>query len=128
MWRKNINVLHIDGSAGLAVGLALFAFVGWISELYRLPHNTILFLASANIIYGCYALSLALSNKKSLMSIKVIAIANSVWVAVCAAIVVLFAHTASPIGVFFICGEALFVGMLAVYEWMNRFLLSEEDR
>ncbi|MDO6566387.1 hypothetical protein Q4561_04905 [Alteromonas sp. 1_MG-2023] len=76
---KNISVLHIDGSAGLAVGLALFAFAGWISELYQLPLNTILFLASANTIYGCYALALALSNKKSLMSIKVLAIANSVW-------------------------------------------------
>jgi uncharacterized membrane protein YgdD (TMEM256/DUF423 family) len=108
--------------------LALFAFAGWISEHYRLPHNTILFLASANTIYGCYALALALSHKKSLMSIKALAIANSVWVVICAAIVVLYAHTASPIGVFFICGEALFVGMLAFYEWKNRFLLSEEDR
>ncbi|ALM89719.1 MULTISPECIES: hypothetical protein [Alteromonas] len=128
IWRKNISVLYIDGSAGLAVGLALFAFAGWVSELYQLPLNTILFLASANTIYGCYALALALSNKKSLMSIKVLAIANSVWVVVCAAIVILYAHIASPVGVFFICGEALFVGLLAVYEWKNRFLLSKEDR
>lgn len=63
IWRKNISVLHIDDSAGLAVGLALFAFAGWVSELYQLPLNTILFLASANTIYGCYALALALSNK-----------------------------------------------------------------
>ena len=128
MWHKNINVLHIDGSAGLAVGLALFAFDGWVSELYHLPLNIILFLASVNTIYGCYALALALSRKKSLMSIKVLSIANSVWVIICAAIIILYAHTTSPIGVFFICGEALFVGMLAVYEWKNRFLLSEEER
>ena len=54
---KNINVLHVDGSAGLAVGLVLFALAEWVSELYRLPLNIILFLASANILYGCYALA-----------------------------------------------------------------------
>ncbi|CAD5264760.1 conserved hypothetical protein [Alteromonas sp. 38] len=41
---KNINVLQIGGSAGLAVGLALFALSEWVSELYRLPLNIILFL------------------------------------------------------------------------------------
>ena len=35
MLRKNINVLHIDGSAGLAVGLVLFALAKWVSELYQ---------------------------------------------------------------------------------------------
>ena len=125
MLRKNINVLHIDGSAGLAVGLVLFALAKWVSELYRLPLNVILFLASANILYGCYALALALSNKRSLMAINILSIANSVWVFVCAAIVVLYVQTASPVGFLFIGGEALFVGVLAVYEWKNRFVLAE---
>jgi hypothetical protein len=125
MLRKNINVLHIDGSAGLAVGLVLFALAEWVSELYRLPLNVILFLASANILYGCYALALALSNQRSLMAIKVLSIANSVWVVICVAIVVLYVQTASPVGFLFIGGEALFVGVLAVYEWKNRFVLAE---
>lgn len=125
MLRKNINVLHIDGSAGLAVGLVLFALAEWVSELYRLPLNIILFLASANILYGCYALALALSNQRSLMAIKVLSIANSVWVVICVAIVVLYVQTASPVGFLFIGGEALFVGVLAVYEWKNRFVLAE---
>lgn len=122
---KNINVLHVDGSAGLAMGLVLFALAEWVSELYRLPLNIILFLASANIIYGCYALALALSNQRSLMAIKVLSIANSVWVVICVAIVVLYVQTASPVGFLFIGGEALFVGVLAVYEWKNRFVLAE---
>lgn len=122
---KNINVLHVDGSAGLAVGLVLFALAEWVSELYRLPLNIILFLASANILYGCYALALALSNQRSLMAIKVLSIANSVWVVICVAIVVLYVQTASPVGFLFIGGEALFVGVLAVYEWKNRFVLAE---
>ncbi|MCQ8849324.1 hypothetical protein NQT74_12075 [Alteromonas stellipolaris] len=122
---KNINVLHVDGSAGLAVGLVLFALAEWVSELYRLPLNVILFLASANILYGCYALALALSNQRSLMAIKVLSIANSVWVVICVAIVVLYVQTASPVGFLFIGGEALFVGVLAVYEWKNRFVLAE---
>jgi hypothetical protein len=125
MLRKNINVLHIDGSAGLAVGLVLFALAEWVSELYRLPLNVILFLASANILYGCYALALALSNQRSLMAIKVLSIANSVWVVICVAIVVLYVQTLSPVGFLFIGGEALFVGVLAVYEWKNRFVLAE---
>lgn len=122
---KNINVLHVDGSAGLAVGLVLFALAEWVSELYRLPLNIILFLASANILYGCYALALALSNQRSLMAIKVLSIANSVWVVICVAIVVLYVQTASPVGFLFIGGEALFVGVLAVYEWKNRFVMAE---
>lgn len=122
---KNINVLHVDGSAGLAMGLVLFALAEWVSELYRLPLNVILFLASANILYGCYALALALSNQRSLMAIKVLSIANSVWVVICVAIVVLYVQTASPVGFLFIGGEALFVGVLAVYEWKNRFVLAE---
>ncbi|MGK0502287.1 MAG: hypothetical protein ACJARF_001048 [Alteromonadaceae bacterium] len=125
MLRKNINVLHIDGSAGLAVGLVLFALAKWVSELYRLPLNVILFLASANILYGCYALALALSNQRSLMAIKVLSTANSVWVVICVAIVVLYVQTLSPVGFLFIGGEALFVGVLAVYEWKNRFVLAE---
>lgn len=122
---KNINVLHVDGSAGLAVGLVLFALAEWVSELYRLPLNIILFLASANILYGCYALALALSNQRSLMAIKVLSISNSVWLVICVAIVVLYVQTASPVGFLFIGGEALFVGVLAVYEWKNRFVLAE---
>ena len=122
---KNINVLHVDGSAGLAVGLVLFALAEWVSELYRLPLNVILFLASANILYGCYALALALSNQRSLMAIKVLSTANSVWVVICVAIVVLYVQTLSPVGFLFIGGEALFVGVLAVYEWKNRFVLAE---
>jgi len=125
MLRKNINVLHIDGSAGLAVGLVLFALAKWVSELYRLPLTVILFLASANILYGCYALALALSNQRSLMAIKVLSTANSVWVVICVAIVVLYVQTLSPVGFLFIGGEALFVGVLAVYEWKNRFVLAE---
>ncbi|VEL97943.1 hypothetical protein ALT761_02959 [Alteromonas sp. 76-1] len=125
MLRKNINVLHIDGSAGLAVGLVLFALAEWVSELYRLPLNVILFLASANILYGCYALALALSNQRSLMAIKVLSIANSVWVVICVAIVVLYVQTLSPVGFLFIGGEALFVGVLAIYEWKKRFVLAE---
>ena len=118
------NVLHLDGTAGSFAGLVLFLLQNWVSSLYNLPVAAIQFLATANVCYGVYALSLAFSRNKRLFSISLLAIANTLWTVVCVIMVALFFQTASPIGLAFISFEGLFVVCLAIYEWKNRCQLS----
>ena len=69
-FNKNLTILHLDVSAGLAVGLLLFLLQDWVVSVYRLPNIIIIFLATANVCYGIYALTIALSNVKSAVFIQ----------------------------------------------------------
>ena len=122
-----LNILHFDGSAGLIMGILLLGFVQWFSDIYSMPKNIILFLALANILYGIYALLLALRSERSTASVVTLSFANGLWAFVCSTLIVLHFHMASFIGIAFLIGEALFVAFLATYEWKNRFLLSESS-
>jgi hypothetical protein len=122
--KRNINVLHFDGSAGLTMGMLLLVFVQAFSEIYSMPKNVILFLASANIFYGIYALLLAIRRERSTASVVTLSFANGFWAFVCLTLITLHFHIASFVGIAFLIGELLFVAFLATYEWKNRFLLS----
>ena len=122
--KKNLNVLHLDGTAGSTVGLLLLLLQNWVSSLYNLPIATIQFLATANVCYGVYALSLAFSSNRNFLAISLLAIANALWMVVCVIMVSLLFHTASSIGLIFISLEGIFVIGLAIYEWKNRYQLS----
>jgi len=124
-FNKNLTILHLDGSAGLAVGLLLFMLQDWAVNLYNLPNLIIFFLAAANVCYGVYALCLAFSSNKISVLISVLAIANTAWVTVCIAVVLYYAKTASYIGLLFIGLEGIFVSFLACYEWKYRHVLSK---
>ncbi|EAW27734.1 hypothetical protein ATW7_13023 [Alteromonadales bacterium TW-7] len=65
------------------MGVLLFALLEWVSVLYNLPVNIVILLASANVIYGIYALTLAFLVTKPVYTITVLAIANAVWVLIC---------------------------------------------
>jgi hypothetical protein len=90
------------------VGVLLFALLEWVSVLYNLPVNIVILLASANVIYGIYALTLAFLVTKPVYTITVLAIANAVWVCICIFIALYYVQTASLIGVMFIILEAVF--------------------
>ena len=122
--KKNLNVLHLDGTAGSTVGLLLLLLQNWVSSLYNLPIATIQFLATANVCYGVYALSLAFSSNRNFLAISLLAIANALWMVVCVIMVSLLFQTASSIGLIFISLEGIFVIGLAIYEWKNRYQLS----
>ncbi|MBQ4834877.1 hypothetical protein [Pseudoalteromonas luteoviolacea] len=122
---NKLNVLHLDGSAGLTVGLLLFLLQDWVASLYRLPDSTVLFLATANVCYGVYALTLAFSNRRNSASISLLVTANIIWAVVCVAIIFHYFQTASLIGLAFICMEGIFVIVLAYFEWKNRRMLLE---
>ncbi|MDX5407836.1 MAG: hypothetical protein LPK11_12480 [Chromatiaceae bacterium] len=122
---EKFNILHLDGSAGLTVGILLLLFPNWVSELYKLPISIILLLATANVCYGAYALWLALLNQRTSTSVALLAVANAAWLPVCIAVVLIYAQTASVVGLTFISLEALFVAVLSFYEWNNRHLLAK---
>lgn len=123
--KHDMNILHLDGIAGLSVGILLLLFGNWVSEMYAMPRSIIFFLACANILYGLYALSLALRSEKSVRNIAVLSIANGLWMIVCIILIAKHIQTASFIGIGFLMGEACFVAFLAVVEWKNRHKLSE---
>jgi hypothetical protein len=122
-YNRKIDVLHVDGTAGLAMGVLLFALQSWVSDLYNLSGVIIYFLATANVCYGLFALSLALSTRRNASSITLLAMANFVWAMVCVVMFIAFFQTASVIGLVFIGLEGLFVLILAIYEWKNRQVL-----
>ncbi|ESP94655.1 hypothetical protein [Pseudoalteromonas luteoviolacea] len=122
---NKLNVLHLDGSAGLTMGMLLFLLQDWVASLYRLPDPTVHFLATANVCYGVYALTLAFSNRRNSASISLLVTANIIWAVVCVAIVLHYFQTASLIGLAFICMEGIFVIVLAFFEWKSRRELLE---
>ena len=124
---NSASLLHLDGIAGLTVGIALFALNDWISQLYAIPLATVLFLATANMCYGIYALFLAFSVARTPASITLLAYANCTWVLVCGFIFLHYLSSASVIGLGFIFCEAVFVGLLAFYEYKYRFSLAAQN-
>ncbi len=61
------NILWIDcGAAALAGMLVLFA-VQWLSSLYHLPKNVIIFIGFVNLLYACYSFLLANYKKRSIL-------------------------------------------------------------
>ncbi|GAB57973.1 hypothetical protein [Rheinheimera nanhaiensis] len=122
---EKFNILHLDGSAGFTVGILLLLFPNWFGDLYKLPISIILLLATANVCYGVYALWLAFSKQRTSASVALLAVANAAWFPVCIAIVLIYAQTASVVGLTFISLEALFVAFLSFYEWNNRHLLAK---
>ena len=122
---KEFSILHLDGGAGLTVGILLLVFYQWISDLYNLSTAVILVLALANIGYGIFGLSLAFTKKRTVRLIAVLAIANVIWMFVCIAIVLRYFQIATYIGLIFILIEGACVFILACYEWKNRHTLAQ---
>ncbi|KZN45887.1 hypothetical protein [Pseudoalteromonas luteoviolacea] len=124
---KMENILHLDGSAGLVVGILLLLLNDWVSHLYSLSTSMILFLATMNACYGVYALSLAFSKNRQIRLITLLILANIIWAALCCTLVVYYMQTASMIGLVFISLEGIFVTFLAYFEWRNKGLLSTQN-
>ncbi|MEJ2766573.1 hypothetical protein VV869_21685 [Photobacterium sp. MCCC 1A19761] len=119
------KILWIDGLAALFVGSVLISFHSFIGEIYSMPEKVVIFLASANLLYGLYSSSLAMSRKVSLRKIQGLVFGNCLWALICLLLVYRFMDSASWIGIVFILSEALFVTLLAGVEWRCRFDLSE---
>lgn len=110
------------GAAGIA-GVLVVLFAAPLSDLEGLPRELLVFTGVVNLLYGSYSLSLAVRAERTVRSIKLLVLANFAWVPVCFALAATFAGSATPLGLFHLVGEGIFVGTLAIFEWANRGLL-----
>ena len=113
-------LLWVDSLGGLFAGAVMFAFLDWLSELYRLPREVVAFVATANIAYGCFSLSLALRVKRSRAIITTLSFANALWAILCFVGAVAFWRDASMFGIAQFVLEGVYVGYLARIEWLLR--------
>lgn len=111
------NLLWVDCIAGLFVGVVVLLLHGWLSHMYQLPTNLVLIIGLANLLYGCYSLSLSLRKKRPRNLIRALAIANMSWGVICVIIVGAFRETASIFAYATLLFEAVFVGGLGALEW-----------
>ena len=120
------RLLWLDCGAGALVGITVLLFHGWLSDLFQLPVRLVFIMGVANLAYALYSFSLALRQKRPLMLIKLLVLANLVWAVLCFIWFAIFAATASIFGLAQLFLEGLFVGGLALQEWRLRDALSSE--
>ncbi len=118
------KILWIDGGAAIVVGTFVLLVHELLSSLYGLPTYIVLILASGNLLYSIYSLTLALKPSRRLLAIKTLVLGNLIWATFCLSVVYVHYATATQIGLFFISFEAVFVIVLAILEWRWRYLLT----
>jgi hypothetical protein len=114
------NLLWIDCIAGAAVGVAVLALLGWLSRLYAVPPGLLLFTGIANLAYASYSFTLARRQRRAVVAINTLIVANFSWALVCVYLVVTVAQSANIFGIAHLAGEAVFVASLAALEWRWR--------
>ena len=117
------KLLWIDCLAGAVVGVLVLSLSGWLSDLYRLPRDFVLFLGVVNLLYASYSLCLARRSQRPMTLIVLLAAANLIWGLACFRWAFVFSETASFFGLAQLVGEGIFVGGLACLEWRWRELL-----
>ncbi|MEN1680355.1 MAG: hypothetical protein AAGJ46_12245 [Planctomycetota bacterium] len=114
------NLLWIDGVAGFSVGVAVLLLQPWLVDWYGLPESVLSFIGTANLLYGCYSLSLAVRPTRPLGLIVLLAAANLAWAPVCVALIAQWWGEITWLGLAHVAGEGVFVTVLACLEWRWR--------
>lgn len=114
------KLLWIDCAAGSSVGLFLILFHVWLSALYALPVEFVLFQGIANLMYSFFSYTLASRKRRPYVYIVSLAIANMFWGALCVICLLIYSGSASIFGCAHLFLEAVFVGGLGYIEWRYR--------
>ncbi len=114
------KILWLDSLAGLAVGILVLSLSNWLSTFLGLPRDLLHVTGAANLIYGCYSLTLAMRKHRPMTGIKFLVFANLSWTVACVVFFFLYRENATVFGKVLLLGEGLFVGCLAVFEWKWR--------
>ncbi len=117
-------ILWVDCGGALLVGGLMWVLADWLLALYRMPPSLFFAIATANLVYGCYSLSLALRRRRPQRLISALAVANAVWGCVCVVGALLLVGRASILGVATLLLEAAVVFTLAWWEWRYRAVLT----
>ena len=118
------NLLWLDCTAGALVGVVVLILDDWLSRWYQLPVRLIFFMGMMNLVYASYSFSLALRSKRPMRLIKILVFANLTWSLLLLVWVILFQATATWLGLLYLSLEAIFVTMLAFFQWRSRKLLA----
>ena len=111
------KILWVDCLGGLLVGVIVLCACQPISRLDNLPLGIIVGVGIANLVYGSFSLWLTTRHSRPRSLIKLLAIANMLWLVVCIVIVVTNWQQISIFGILHKLGEGLFVASLGYLEW-----------
>lgn len=114
-------ILWSDGIAGGLVGALMLVLRAWLVDFYGLTPALITLIATANLAYASYSLSLAalssLNRRPPRPAIDLLVTANAAWGLVCLGLIALHANQAGALGLLHIALEGVFVTWLAVIEY-----------
>ncbi|MFI8580113.1 hypothetical protein [Ectopseudomonas khazarica] len=121
------HILWLDCIAAALAGLLVLLFATWLSAWYALPPALLHSIGVVNIAYACFSFSLAIRTRRREGLIKLLALANGAWAALCLGITAALAQSMALPGVVHLLGEAVFVGGLGLLEWRWRRQLLVAD-
>lgn len=122
------HLLWIDCSAGLLVGVIVTTFHGWLSTLFGLPSDLVLFMGIMNLAYAAFSGSLAIRKARSHGHFLALVVANVGWGLFCMVLFIHHINSASLLGAAQLLLEAIFVGGLGITEWKCREHLGIQPR
>lgn len=106
------------------VGLFLLIFHAWLSDLYSLPFQFLIFQGFCNLGYSFCSYTLAASSQRAYRWVVRLAAANMVWGVLCFVWLFWYSNAASYFGSAHLLLEAVFVGGLGYLEWRYRHSLA----
>ncbi|MCA9130449.1 MAG: hypothetical protein KDB22_25345 [Planctomycetales bacterium] len=120
-------ILWTDCLGGLFVGLLVLLVHRLLSQLEGLPRLVVISMGIANLIYGSYSLFVTTRTRRPIVLIRVLAIANVIWLFVCVAILFLWFDTVTVFGMILILGEGIYVAALGLAEWRWQISLATQQ-
>ena len=114
------RILWTDCLGGLFVGILVLTAHQFIADWHNLSKQLILFMGAVNLAYGCYSLFVTLRTPRPLILVKLLAMANIIWLPVCTAITAYHWNDISAIGIIHVLGEGVYVAGLGLMEWTRR--------
>lgn len=101
------NLLWIDCTAAAVAGILVISLSGWLSDLYLAAQSFLWCIGVVNLLYACYAFTLATRKKRKEPLIKVLIGANGIWALICIALAIQFSGTMSWLGSAHLVVEAI---------------------
>jgi hypothetical protein len=118
------EILWVDCLGGLAVGGFVLLFYRLLSDWDSLPTAIVVAMGVANLAYGSYSLFVTLRKPRPLLMVKLLAIANMLWLVICLALAIAYWRQISWFGILHVVGEGIYVATLGLIEWKRRVLLA----
>ena len=118
------RILWVDCIGGLVVGILVLVLCQLLSDWENLPLATVIVMGAANLAYGGYSLFVTTRKKRPLILVKILAMANMVWLLVCVAIATMYWRLISLLGIVHVIGEGIYVAGLGFVEWKMKASLA----